>query len=209
MLLRVGEADMERQVRLGIEVLRGGGVVAFPTDTVYGLGASVFGRKGVERVFRVKERPPHLPLPVLVADVSDLAGLVAEVPKLALKLAEHFWPGGLTLVLRRGPLAPPWVTAGGETVAVRIPDHPLALALVRGLGAPLTGTSANRSGQPSPVTAAEVRQQLGDRVDLFMEGGRPPRGLESTVLDISGAAPRLLREGTIARLELERAIGRF
>jgi len=129
------------------------------------------------------------------------------VPEIAWQLAERFLPGGLTLVLRKSPWVPGSVTAGGDTIAVRIPDHPVPIALIRGLGTPIVGTSANLSGRPSPVTAEEVRQQLGDEVDLIINGGRCPGGTESTVLDVSSKVPALIREGAIPRAELAKLCG--
>ncbi|MDP2954170.1 MAG: L-threonylcarbamoyladenylate synthase [Chloroflexota bacterium] len=182
--------------------------MAFPTDTVYGLGARGFSPQAVERVYEAKARPRSLPLPLLLALASDLERVARKpIPELALRLAERFWPGGLTLVLRRAPAVPDAVTAGGDTVAVRVPRHPVPVALISGVGEPLTGTSANLSGRPSPLTAEEVRQQMGDRVDLILDGGRCPGGVESTVLDLTGETPVLIREGAIGREELEETAG--
>jgi L-threonylcarbamoyladenylate synthase len=143
----------------------------------------------------------------LLAEKSDLLKVASVVPEIAWQLAERFLPGGLTLVLRKSPWVPGSVTAGGDTIAVRIPDHPIPIALIRGLGSPIVGTSANLSGKPSPVTAEEVREQLGDEVDLIIDGGRCTGGTESTVLDVSSKVPALIREGAIPRAELAKLCG--
>ena len=194
------------QIELAIEVLKGGGLVAFPTDTVYGIGASAFIEHAVAKVYEVKKRPRALALPLLVSDKSGLAQVASVVPEVAWRLAERFLPGALTIVLKKGPLVPD-IVAPGDTVAVRIPDHPIPIALIRGLGAPLIGTSANTSGRPSPVTAQEVWQQLGDKVDLIINGGRCHWGIESTVVDVSGDIPKILREGAVPWQEIEKVCG--
>ncbi len=201
------QSAIEKQIKLAISILKKGGIVAFPTDTVYGLGANPLNEQAVERIYKAKNRPRNLPLPLLLAEKSDLLKVASVVPEIAWQLAERFLPGGLTLVLRKSSWVPDTVTAGGDTVAVRIPDHPVPIALIRGLGTPIVGTSANLSGRTSPVTAEEVRQQLGDAADLIVDGGRCPGGTESTVLDVSGRVPVLIREGAIPRAELEKICG--
>jgi L-threonylcarbamoyladenylate synthase len=198
---------LERQVKQAIDVLKSGGIVAYPTDTVYGLGADPLNRRAVDKVYRVKKRPYNQALPLLLADKSDLTKVASVIPEIAWKLAERFLPGGLTLVLKKSPWVPSNITAGGDTIAVRIPNHPIPIALIKALGNPIVGTSANISGRPSPVTAAEVREQLGREVDLIIDGGRSPGGIESTVLDVSGKTPTLLREGAVPRKELEKICG--
>lgn len=198
---------IEKQIKLAVAILKKGGVVAFPTDTVYGVGANPLNAQAVARIYKVKKRPLNFPLPLLLAEKSDLRKVSSVVPEIAWQLAERFFPGGLSLVLKKSSWVPDSVTAGGDTVAVRIPDHPVPIALIRGLGNPIVGTSANLSGRPSPVTADEVRQQLGDEVDLIIDGGRCPGGIESTVLDVSGKVPVLTREGAIPRAELEKVCG--
>ncbi len=189
-----------------LDVLRGGGVGAFPTDTVYGLGGSPLLAEAVERIFRLKCRPRSQPLPLLLANREQIEMVAAAVPPLAWKLIEGFWPGALTLVLSRAPLIPEAVVGGGQGVAVRIPDHPVPRALARGLGVPIIGTSANVTGRPSPLTAEDVRDQLGDGVVFVIDGGRCPGGVESTVVNLAGE-PRLLREGAIPRQRIEEALG--
>jgi len=197
-----GQATL--QVNRAIEILRDGGIVAFPTDTVYGLGGDVFNVKTVERIYKVKQRSRNLPLPVLLADSTQLADVVASVPETARYLMRHFWPGGLTLVLPKKDRLPDIITAGSNKVAVRIPNHEVPLTLIRGLGAPIIGTSANISDKPSPVTAEEVEQQLGSEVDLLIDMGRCPGGLESTVVDVTGDIPVILRRGVISEEDIWR-----
>lgn len=199
----------QEQIQLAVEVLRNGGIVAFPTDTLYGLGADASNETAVRRIFRVKERPLTMPLPVLVADMSQIAQVASFVPELAWRLARRFLPGGLTLVLSKAGTISPTITAGSLTVAVRIPAHPVPLALIRSLGSPLTGTSANLSGRPAPVTAVEVYQQLGEKVDLILDGGKCPGGIESTIVDVSGKTPLILRQGAISREEIEAEIAQL
>jgi len=201
------QPTIEKQIKLAVAILKKGGIVAFPTDTVYGLGADPLNGQAVARIYKVKNRPPNLPLPLLLAEKSDLLRVAGVVPKIAWQLVERFLPGGLTLVLRKSPWVPSAVTAGGDTVAVRIPDHPVPIALIRGLGTPIVGTSANLSGRPSPVTAEEVRQQLGAEVDFIINGGRCPGGADSTVLDVTGKVPVLIREGAIPTAEITKLCG--
>ncbi len=189
------------------ELLRSGGLVAFPTETVYGLGASALDPSAVARVFEAKGRPANNPLIVHVADLSDLARVVAVWPDLAQRLAERFWPGPLTLVLPRAATIPDIVTGGGPTAAVRMPAHPVALTLIRAAGVPLAAPSANRSGELSPTTAEHVQRGLSGRIDMILDAGPTRVGVESTVLDLSVSPPRLLRPGHITLAEIEAIIG--
>jgi L-threonylcarbamoyladenylate synthase len=191
--LGVEDAVLERAVRCLLE----GGLVAFPTDTLYGLAAAASNDRAVRRLFEVKGRPPDRPLPILIESIDGADVIATDIPPVARRLMEAFWPGGLTLVLRRHPRFRSLALAGGETVAVRVPDHVVALELLRRLGEPITGTSANLSGRPGPTTAEEVRRQLGDRVDVIADGGPCPGGIESTVIDCTVDPPRLLREGAV------------
>ncbi len=181
-----------------LAVLRQGGLVAYPTDTVYGLGANAFDARAAARVFDAKGRAGTEPLPVLIPDILYLPWVARDIPEVAWRLARAFWPGALTLVLPRTASIPDVVSAGKDTVAVRVPAHPVPRALSRMLEAPITGTSANISGHPSPVSVSEVHAQLGDRVDYVVEG-ECYLGKESTVVEISAfnAKPRLLREGAV------------
>ena len=196
--------SIQQQVEQGISVLKQGGIVAFPTDTVYGLGACISIGHAVERVYRVKERPRSMALPLLLADKSQIGEVAQPVPQVAWLLADKFLPGALTIVLHKSESVPDIITGESKTVAVRIPAHPVPVALTRGLGAPIVGTSANLSGKPSASTADEVRTQLGDKVDLIIDGGRCPGGKESTIVDLTGETPLILREGAISREELKR-----
>jgi L-threonylcarbamoyladenylate synthase len=188
-------------------VLRGGGLVAFPTETVYGLGANAFDAAAVRRIFEAKGRPPNNPLIVHVADLLQVQLVAAEWPPLAAQLAERFWPGPLTLVLPRHAALPDVVTGGGPTVAVRMPAHPVARALVAAAGVPLAAPSANRSTRLSPTRAEHVRRDLVGRIELILDGGATPGGIESTVLDITTQRPRLLRPGPISPERIMAAVG--
>ncbi|MEU2925984.1 L-threonylcarbamoyladenylate synthase [Streptomyces sp. NPDC007251] len=189
------------------EVLRAGGLVALPTETVYGLGANAEDPAAVARIFQVKGRPPSHPLIVHIGGAQHLDDWVADVPATARLLAEHFWPGPLTLVLRRGRRVPLEATGGLETVAVRVPDHPVALALLSAFGGGVTAPSANRFGSVSPTTADHVRAELGDAVDFVLDGGPCEVGVESTIVDATGETPSILRPGGVTREDLEAVLG--
>ncbi|MEV6956064.1 L-threonylcarbamoyladenylate synthase [Streptomyces sp. NPDC051183] len=188
-------------------VLRAGGLVALPTETVYGLGANAEDPVAVARIFQVKGRPPSHPLIVHIAAADQLDDWVEEVPATARLLAEHFWPGPLTLVLRRGHRVPLEATGGLETVAVRVPDHPVALALLSAFGGGVTAPSANRFGSVSPTTADHVREELGDAVDFVLDGGSCQVGVESTIVDVTGETLSILRPGGVTREDLEAVLG--
>ena len=185
-----------------VEELQCGRLVAFPTDTVYGVGAHGFLSAAVQSLYKVKERPGHLPIPLLLADTATVDLLCKEIPPVVWRIVERFWPGGLSLVLHRASTVPDAVTAGGPTVAVRVPDQPMVRELARRLGAPLAATSANLHGQPASVTADEVQSVVGECVSLILDGGRCPGGMASTVLDMTVAPPRILRHGPIGPEEL-------
>ncbi len=193
-------------VRAG-EIVRRGGIVAFPTETVYGLGASAFDRSAVERVFRIKKRPPEDPLIVHLFEAQQARSLVQAFPAEAWKLARRFWPGPLTLVLPKGDAVPDVVTAGLPTVAIRVPNHAVALAFLREAGTPVAAPSANPFGQVSPTTAEHVREQLGREVDLILDGGPCWVGVESTIVSFCGPQPALLRPGGIPTEWIEELIG--
>ncbi len=189
------------------EIIRRGGLVAFPTETVYGLGANALDAAAVRRIFVAKERPSHDPLIVHVVGVEGLAQVAREVPPLAERLARAFWPGPLTFVLPKSEAIPEEVTAGLPTVAVRCPDHPVALALIRAAGVPIAAPSANRFGHTSPTTAQHVLDDLAGRIDLILDAGPTPVGVESTVLDLTQAPPVILRPGGLPKEILEALIG--
>lgn len=192
------------QVAAAVSVLQQGGVVAFPTDTLYALGAHGLMESALRRVCEIKGRPDGMALPLLLAGAGGMEQVVTSVPQVAWDLAERFWPGALSLVLPCGTTLSPLVTGGGKTVALRVPDHSVALELLRMLDAPVTGTSANRSGGPDPTSAQVVREQLPTGPDLVLDGGASPLGRASTLLDLTGNVPRILRQGVISALELER-----
>lgn len=177
--------------------LRAGGLVAFPTETVYGLGVSALDAAAVRRLFTAKGRPADDPLIVHVADPRGVAALVAERPAVVDAIAARFWPGPLTLVLRRSRLVPDEVTAGLDTVAVRVPAHPVALAVLAAAGIPVAAPSANLFSRPSPTRASHVLEDLDGRIDMVLDGGPTLVGVESTVLDLSGGTPRVLRPGAV------------
>jgi L-threonylcarbamoyladenylate synthase len=201
-------APDEKTLARASAVLRGGGLVAFPTETVYGLGALALDGQAVARIFAAKGRPANNPVIVHVASIGAARGLAGVWPAAAETLAQAFWPGPLTLVVERSPQVPAVVTAGGTTVALRCPAHPVALGLLFAVGAPIAAPSANRSTRLSPTTAAHVLKQLEGRVPLVLDGGPAGGGLESTVVDVSVEPPRLLRPGLIGLRELELALGR-
>lgn len=188
-------------------VLRTGGLVAFPTETVYGLGANALDASAVARIFWAKGRPTNNPLIVHVVDAEQVREVAAAWPESAARLAERFWPGPLTLVLPKRDLVPDAVTAGGPTVAVRVPAHPVAQALLRAAAMPIAAPSANRSMELSPTRAEHVLRGLDGRIDVLVDGGPTAGGIESTVLDVTTNPPRLLRPGLIGIAELETVIG--
>ncbi|HEX3548892.1 MAG TPA: L-threonylcarbamoyladenylate synthase [Candidatus Elarobacter sp.] len=188
-------------------VLREGGVVAIPTETVYGLAADVGNAAAIARVYAIKGRPADHPLIVHVRDVDALAGYVADVTPRLRALAEAFWPGPLTAIVARGPRTPLAVTGGQETVAVRVPAHPLARAILTAFGGALAAPSANRFGRISPTAAEHVRADLGDEIDLIVDGGPAQVGVESTIVDLTGEVPAVLRAGAITPTQLGEALG--
>ena len=191
-----------REVEQGIEALRKGGVVAYPTDTVYGLGAALLDDAAVQRVIEAKGRAESMGLPLLLPRADMLAPIVKEVDATAMALIERFWPGALTLVMTKSAAVSDLVSGGRDTVAVRVPDHPVPRALSEGLGGPIIGTSANRSGDAPASSAAQVREQLDGAVDLVIDG-LPSLGVQSTVLDLAGPAPRVLRPGAVTLEEIQ------
>ncbi len=198
----------QEQVEKGVKILREGGVIAFPTDTVYGLGADAFNPEAVARIYAIKNRPETMSFPLLIADISQLTAVAEPTSEIAWFLARHFWPGGLTLVLPRAASLPLYL-AEGSTVGVRIPNHSICLTLIKHLGRPIIGTSANLSGKASSLTANEVKQQLEDKVDLIIDGGQCPGGNESTIVDITGGVPIILRPGIIPQNEIEEALKKY
>jgi L-threonylcarbamoyladenylate synthase len=197
-------ADHEEALPRALHILREGGLIAFPTDTVYGLGALAFNRRAVESIYLAKHRPIEKAIPILIGDMNDLEKIADEVTDLARKLASHFWPGPVTLLFPKKPTLSESVSAT-STVGVRMPDHPVARDLLRATG-PMAVTSANLSGQPSPTTAQEVFAQLSGRINLVIDGGRTPGGVPSTLVDPAGGEIKILREGPISMKQILSAI---
>ena len=184
-------------------LLRESGVVAYPTDTVYGLGAAAYNYSAVSTIFVIKGRSRNQGMPVLIASESQLPEVASEVSDGAYALAKEFWPGALTLVVPRHRDMPALVAGGGDTIAVRLPDHPCPQTLVQALGAPITGTSANRHDGPEPTSADEVQRQLGNRLSLILDGGPSPRAVPSTIVDTTSTPAKVVRLGALTLEELQ------
>ena len=206
LVLKPAEA-LHDQVDAAVRILRGGGVVAIPTDTLYGLAACAPDEAAIERVFHLKGRSKGMALPLLLADAHDISIWAGDIPRVAWDLARHFWPGALTLVLKRGDDLPDAVCGGMDTVGLRVPDNQVPRSIARALGAPITGTSANRSGGPGLTTAKAVRAEFGDEIDMVVDGGETPEGSPSTVLDLSKGPPRILRPGSVSPRDIEAVCG--
>lgn len=198
---------MDDQIARAVLLLRAGELVAFPTETVYGLGADASNRQAVAKIFAAKGRPPDHPLIVHLAEAASLDAWAREVPEAARLLAAAFWPGPLTLILKRSIKAPDAVTGGQDTVGLRVPNHPLALALLAEFGGGIAAPSANRFGRISPTTAAHVRAELGAAVSLVLDGGPCAVGIESTIVDLSRGAPVVLRPGAITAADIAGVLG--
>ncbi len=203
LLLKDTPADI---LRAG-EILKNGGIVGIPTETVYGLAANAFDSKAVAKIFAAKGRPQDNPLIVHISDIAELSGVVAQIPEAAIKLAERFWPGPLSIIMPKSEKIPDEVSCGLETVAVRMPSHPTARAIIAAAGVPLAAPSANLSGSPSPTTAQHVVDDMLGRADAILDGGACEVGVESTVVSLVGEKPRLLRPGGISAEELEEVLG--
>ena len=188
-------ASDSHTISVALQILRSGGLVAFPTDTVYGVVSLAFNQTAIESIYVAKDRPLEKAIPILIGDVDDLEKIAVDIPPLAHRLASRFWPGPLTIILPKHPSLPPAVSST-STVGVRVPDHPIARALLRAAG-PMAVTSANLSGRESPRTAMEVMSQLQRRIPLVVDGGETPGGVASTVVDVTGAEPVILRPGPV------------
>jgi len=195
------------EIQKAAEIIRNGGLVVFPTETVYGLGANALDAQAVRKIYALKQRPATSPLIVHVASVQQARELAADWPDEANRLAREYWPGPLTLVVPKKPIVPDEATAGLPTVGVRMPAHPIALALLTAARVPIAAPSANRFTEVSPTTAEHVRRSLGDRVDYILDGGPCPVGIESTVLSLVESTPILLRPGGVSRQQIEEVIG--
>lgn len=204
--MKIDESNME-DLKYGAEIIRSGGLVAFPTETVYGLGGDGLDPSAVKKIFEAKGRPQDNPLILHIANRRDMAPLVESIPKDAEKLMEAFWPGPLTIIFKRNKLVPDIVSAGLDTVSIRMPNNPIALKLIELSDLPLAVPSANTSGKPSPTSAKHVMEDLYGKVDLIIDGGDTGiGGVESTVLDMSGDIPRILRPGGITLEDLKKNI---
>jgi L-threonylcarbamoyladenylate synthase len=193
----------QKSIEAAVTILRAGGLVVFPTETVYGLGADAGNASAVRKIFAAKGRPADHPVIVHLASDRDLSRWASEIPPAAEQLAERFWPGPLTLIVKRAKSVIDEVTGGQDTVGLRVPSHPVAQALLQAFGAGIAAPSANRFGHISPTTAGHAREELGDRVDLILDGGACEVGIESTIVDVSGDTPVLLRPGRISEEEIE------
>ena len=200
-------AEITTEVGRAAEVLKAGGLVAFATETVYGLGANALDSQAVARVFEAKGRPRFDPLIVHLAEANDIDQVVARTPEVARRLSQAFWPGPLTLVMSKRGIVPDLVTSGLPHVAVRVPGHELARALIARAGCPVAAPSANLFGRVSPTTAEHVAEQLHERIDLILDGGPCRVGIESTILDVTTSPPTMLRPGGVTREEIEDLIG--
>jgi len=201
------DASDDKNIEICVGVMKSGGVIAFPTETVYGLGAGALNTQSVAKIFDVKGRPADNPIIVHVASADDVKQLVYDVPDVFERLVNRFWPGPLTLIMKKTDSVPYNVTAGLETVAVRMPEHPVALSLIKAFGSPIAAPSANPSGKPSPTKARHVMNDLAGKIPFILDGGDCKMGIESTVLDISAGTPKILRPGSITYEELKDILG--
>jgi L-threonylcarbamoyladenylate synthase len=207
-VIKISPSDPQDDLLMqAAEVLRLGGLVAFPTETVYGLGADALNAGAVKKVFEAKGRSPDNPLIVHIAEFDQIKALTGEVPEVGKLLADAFWPGPLTLVVKSSPSIPKVVTGGLETVAVRIPKHNVTLELIKKLNRPIVGPSANKSGRPSPTTAQHVYDDLDGKIELIIDSGPTIIGIESTVIDVTVSPPLILRFGGLTREKIEQLIG--
>lgn len=210
MFSNILKVDTEEKLRLGLkkaaEVINSGGMVAFPTESFYGLAVSVKDEKAIQRLFDVKKRRSDQPILMLVPSVESLNQIVVHIPKIARLLMSRFWPGGLTLIFEAKPDLPQGLTAGTGKIGVRLSSHPIARALAEAVGMPITGTSANISGEAACSSAKEVHHSLGEKVDLILDGGKTAGGKGSTILDVTVDPPQILREGMVGREQLEKCL---
>ena len=201
---------VSKDISKAVQILNNHDVVAIPTETVYGLAGNIYSEKAIRKIFEIKKRPLFNPLIVHVHSLEKVEELVLDFPEKAKKLAKAFWPGPLTLVLKKKAIIPDLITAGKDTVAIRIPNHPVTLSLLKELPFPLAAPSANRFGHVSPTNAAAVVEELGKyltKEDLVLDGGACHVGVESTIIDCTGASPRILRPGAISELMIEECTG--
>lgn len=188
---------LSHQVDKAVSILKDGGVIAFPTDTVYGIGANVFHEEAVKKIYKIKERPRDKPIAVLVSSIDEVKNIATDIPQIFYDLASRHWPGALTMILRSRQIVSSAVIAGLSTVGVRMPNDQITLSLIRKLGNPIAATSANLSGKTPATSAEQVRQFLKGRVDFIIDGGDAELGVASTVVDLSTSPPAVLRQGTL------------
>lgn len=188
----------EEHIQNAAAILNDGGLVAFPTETVYGLGALATDADAVKKIFAAKGRPADNPLIIHIADFSEVTHYAREIPPIAKALAEEFWGGPLTMIFKKQPSVPDAVTAGLDTVAIRLPSHPIAYRLIKAAGGGIAAPSANTSGRPSPTTAADVKADMDGKIEMILDGGTSEHGVESTVLDLTSPTPRILRPGAVS-----------
>jgi L-threonylcarbamoyladenylate synthase len=199
--------EMTSEIDKAGEILARGGLVSFPTETVYGLGANALDEEAVKNIYLAKGRPSDNPLIVHIARIEDAKGLVTKIPEKAEKLMNRFWPGPLTIILESNGVVAPTVTAGLTSVAIRLPIHPIALEVIKASGVPVAAPSANTSGRPSPTLAEHVIEDLAGKIDMIIDGGPAGVGLESTVIDLTSVVPTILRPGGITKEAIEEVIG--
>lgn len=208
LLLKIDRNEMDvSALEKPADILKNGGLVAFPTETVYGLGANALDSLAIKKIYEAKGRPSDNPLIVHIATFEEMERLVDWVPDMAIKLMDAFWPGPLTMIFKKSGEVPDIATGGLDSVAIRMPSHPIALELIRQSGVPVVAPSANLSGKPSPTDAAHVVKDLMGRVDCIIEGGSCEVGLESTVLDVTGEVPVILRPGRVTAEDIEAVVG--
>lgn len=204
---KIDENNIDKKsIEEAVDIIKGGGTVVFPTETVYGLGANGLDSQAVEKIFLAKGRPSDNPLILHVHSISQVENLVLETPEIARLCMEEFWPGALTLIFKKSSKVPDIITGGLDTVAIRMPNNNIALELIKGVNIPIAAPSANLSGRPSPTSAKHVIEDLVGRVDMIIDGGSTGIGIESTVLDLSENIPRILRPGSVTREDLEKII---
>ena len=208
-VIKIDQNNMDTEaLERAAAIIRDGGLVAFPTETVYGLGADALSAEASKKIYAAKGRPSDNPLIVHVAEFSDMEKIAQEMPEEAKKLADAFWPGPLTMIVRKNDKVPYETTGGMDTVAVRMPNHPVALELIRRSGGYIAAPSANTSGRPSPTKAEHVRKDMDGRIDMIIDGGKVGIGIESTIVDMTAEPPMILRPGYITKEMLEEKIGR-
>lgn len=200
-------SNLSTSISRSVQILRDGGVIALPTDTLYGISANALDAEAASKVFSVKDRGERSPLPIFVSDPGDLYKYGRDIPDVALRLAEIFWPGKLTIVVGKSDLVPDVVSGGLDTVGLRIPDHPTPREIVAQLGEPITATSANASGKPALTAAEDVVAELGSRLDLVLDGGILAPSAPSTVIDVTADPPSILREGALSASDIQKLAG--